>query len=126
SLWHYLTLRFVPGERSIFAGIRRLPPGHLLELDLDTGALEVRRWYRLRFAPDERPSREEWTERLRETLRESVRRWSLADVPIACSLSGGLDSSAVVALLAESGHPDLRTYSLGFTSQEDGELDELP
>ena len=120
SLWHYLTLRFVPGERSILAGVRRLPPGHLLELDLDTGELDVRRWYRLEFAPDAGPSREEWAERLREALGEAVRRWSLSDVPIACSLSGGLDSSAVVALLAQSGAPPA-TYSLGF-SDDDGEL----
>jgi len=120
SLWHYLTLRFVPGERSILAGVRRLPPGHLLEVDLDTGELDVRRWYRLEFAPDEGPTRDEWVERLREALGEAVRRWSLSDVPIACSLSGGLDSSAVVALLAQSGAPPA-TYSLGF-SDDDGEL----
>lgn len=120
SVWHYLTLRFVPGERSILAGVRRLPPGHLLELDLDTGALDVRRWYRLEFAPDEGPSRDEWAERLRETLGAAVGRWSLSDVPIACSLSGGLDSSAVVALLAERGAAPA-TYSLGF-ADDDGEL----
>ncbi len=120
SLWHYLTLRFVPGDRSILAGVHRLPPGHLLEYDLDGGVLDVRRWYRLRFTPDERPSRAEWIERLREALRTAVERWSLSDVPIACSLSGGLDSSAVVALLAERGAPP-STYSLGF-SDDDGEL----
>ena len=120
SLWHYLTLRFVPGERSILAGVHRLPPGHLLELDLDTGALDVRRWYRLEFAPDAGPSRAEWAERLREALGAAVGRWSLSDVPIACSLSGGLDSSAVVALLAQSGAAPA-TYSLGF-SDDDGEL----
>lgn len=126
SLSHYLTLRFVPGERSILAGVKRLPPGHLLELDLDTGALDVRRWYRLRFTPEQGQSRDDWVERLRETLRVAVERWSLSDVPVACSLSGGLDSSAVVALLAQSGHRDLRTYSLGFTSDEDERLNELP
>ncbi len=120
SLWHYLTLRFVPGERSILAGVRRLPPGHLLEVDLDTGELDVRRWFRLEFAPDEGPGRAEWADRLRDVLGEAVARWSLSDVPIACSLSGGLDSSAVVALLAQSGAAPA-TYSLGF-SDDDGEL----
>ncbi len=126
SLSHYLTLRFVPGERSILAGVRRLPPGHLLELDLDTQALDVRRWYRLRFARDDGPVREEWVARLHESLRNAVARWNLADVPVACSLSGGLDSSAVVALLAEAGVRDLRTYTLGFTDEEDSHLNELP
>ena len=126
SLSHYLTLRFVPGERSILAGVRRLPPGYLLELDLDTQALDVRRWYRLRFARDDGPVREEWVARLHESLRNAVARWNLADVPVACSLSGGLDSSAVVALLAEAGVRDLRTYTLGFTDEEDSHLNELP
>ena len=123
SVWHYLTLRFVPGGRSILDGVVRLPPGHLLELDLDTHAFGVRRWYRLRFEREDGLSREEWLERLRDALRAAAARWNLADVPVACSLSGGLDSSAVVALLADSGHDDLRTYSLGF---ENGGLDELP
>ena len=126
SVWHYLTLRFVPGERSIFSGVKRLPAGHLLELDLESNALDVRPWYRLEFSVDHGPTRDEWTERLRETLRAAVQRWSLADVPIACSLSGGLDSSSIVALLAEGGTRDLRTYTLGFSDEEDDGLNELP
>jgi asparagine synthase (glutamine-hydrolysing) len=126
ALSHYLTLRFVPGAQSILQGVERLPPGHSLEVDLDTGELDVRRWYRLPFRRDDGATREEWAGRVRTGLAGAVARWSLADVPIACSLSGGLDSSAVVALLAESGHQDLRTYTLGFSSEEDERLDELP
>ncbi|MFN2468618.1 MAG: asparagine synthase (glutamine-hydrolyzing) [Gaiellaceae bacterium] len=125
SLFHYLSLRFVPGPRSIFEGIRRLPPGHCFTYDLGRRDLRVERWWRLSFSP-EQASRAEWVEHVREALREAVVRWTLADVPVACSLSGGLDSSAVVALLAEAGQPDLRTYTLGFTSPEDASLDELP
>jgi asparagine synthase (glutamine-hydrolysing) len=126
SLWHYLTLRFVPGDRSILTGVRRLAAGHLLELDLETQAIDVRRWYRLRFAREEGAARGEWVERVHAALRTAVARWNLADVPVACSLSGGLDSSTVVAMLAESGVRDLRTYTLGFTDEEDRSLDELP
>ena len=126
SVFHYLSLRFVPGERSILRGVQRLPAAHRFTYDLGTRTLDVQRWWRLEFEPDHGPDRAEWVERLRETLRGAVARWSLADVPIACSLSGGLDSSAVTALLAESGHADLRTYTLGFTDAEDEELNELP
>ena len=126
AVWHYLTLRFVPGRQSILAGVERLPAGHALEVDLETGEATTRRWYRLEFEPDESLDRAAWVERLRAALAAAVSRWSLADVPIACSLSGGLDSSAVVALLAESGRSDLRTYTLGFTSDEDDALNELP
>ena len=116
SLFHYLSLRFVPGDRSIVAGIRRLPPAHLLRYDLNTRKHAVERWWRLEFRPDETAP-----ERLRDELRAAVVRWTLSDVPVAVSLSGGLDSSAVTALLAESG-ASVRTYSLGFA----GEDDELP
>jgi asparagine synthase (glutamine-hydrolysing) len=126
SLFHYLSLRFVPGERSILRGVERLPAAHRFTYDLATRTLEIARWWRLEFEPDDAPDREEWVRRLRETLRGAVSRWSLADVPIACSLSGGLDSSAVTALLAESGHADLRTYTLGFTDDADEDLNELP
>ena len=126
SLWHYVSLRFVPGDASIFDGLHRLPPGHLAELDLDSRRLRLDRWWRLRFEHDQAATRDEWVERLRAALQDAVSRWTLADVPLACSLSGGLDSSAVVGLLAELGHGDLRTYTLGFTSAEDASLNELP
>jgi asparagine synthase (glutamine-hydrolysing) len=116
SLFHYLSLRFVPGERSILAGIRRLPPAHVLRFDLDARTHAVEPWWRLEFRRDE-----DAAARLREALRAAVVRWTLSDVPVAVSLSGGLDSSAVTALLAESG-ATVRTYSLGFA----GEDDELP
>jgi asparagine synthase (glutamine-hydrolysing) len=118
SLFHYLSLRFVPGPRSIVAGARRLAPGSAFSYDVEARRLEERRWWRLRFRPDPGGS---WRERVREQLRESVRRWTLSDVPYAVSLSGGLDSSSIVGLLAEAGARDLRTYSLGF-----GDDDELP
>ncbi len=82
ALWHYLTLRFVPGGQSILAGVERLPPGHALEVDLETGEAEARRWYRLAFEPDDGLDRTAWVERLRAALAAAVSRWSLADVPI--------------------------------------------
>jgi len=118
SLFHYLSLRFVPGPRSILAGVRRLAPGSSFSYDVRGRRLEVRTWWRLRFRA---VGGGEWRERVRAQLRESVLRWTLSDVPYAVSLSGGLDSSAVVGLLAESGTSDLRTYSLG-----SGADDELP
>lgn len=121
ALFHYLSLRFVPGAQSIFRGIERLPAAHRFAYDLESRRLDVDRWWRLEFDAERHP-RDEWVERLREELRAAIVRWTLADVPVAVSLSGGLDSSAVAALLAESGHGRVRTYSLGFA----GEDDELP
>ena len=124
SLFHYLTLRFVPGTSSIVKGVSRLAPGHWFRYELDTGKFEMECYWRPSFAPQEGRSVGEWSELVRTELRAAVQRWSLSDVPIGCSLSGGLDSSSIVGLLAESGHSKLKTYSLGFEGA--AELDELP
>lgn len=126
SLFHYVSLRFVPGASSIFKGIRRLAPGHYFLLRPGANDLQVTPYWSLTFAPDRHVPRGEWPSRIRDGLRQAVRRWALSDVPIGCSLSGGLDSSALVGLLAESGSGPLRTYSLGFAEAEESELNELP
>lgn len=124
SLFHYLTLRFLPGTSSMMKGVSRLAPGHWFRYELETGRFETHRYWRPSFAPHEGRSAEEWSEIVRAELRAAVKRWSLSDVPIGCSLSGGLDSSSIVGLLAEGGHTQLKTYSLGFEGA--AVLDELP
>jgi asparagine synthase (glutamine-hydrolysing) len=121
ALWHYLSLRFVPGRQSIFAGLERLPPAHAFQYDLVAQSHKLWRWWDLSFEPE---PRDDWADVLREALSAATGRWTLSDVPYAVSLSGGLDSSAVTALLAE--RAILRTYTLGFTSAEDESLNELP
>ena len=126
SLFHYTSLRFVPGEQSIVPQIKRLPPGCSFEFDIEAGDLLVSRYWNLEFHPDDRTPGAEWPRRVRHELGQAVARWMLADVPVGCSLSGGLDSSAIVGLLAEQGHTSLKTYSLGFTGAGEEEWNELP
>ena len=126
SLYHYMTLLFVPGERTIFRSIRRLRPGHYFIYDLSTQELSTNRYWQLRTDQAEFDRSEaEWREIIRHELREAVRRWTLSDVPVGCSLSGGLDSSAVVALLSELGYGPIKTYSLGFASEDEAAWNEL-
>lgn len=125
SLSHYLTLRFVPGTESIINGVSRLAPGHWFRYDLKTGHFETRGYWSPLFAPEKGRSAEEWSELIRAELKGAVRRWSLSDVPLGCSLSGGLDSSSIVGLLAQDGHRQLKTYSLGFSGEGAADLDEL-
>lgn len=125
SLFHYLSLMYVPGEKSILAGVSRLLPGHVLRYRLSDRNLQVERWWQMDFTPDHRAATAEWPERIRETLAAAAKRWMLSDVPVGCSLSGGLDSSALVGLLAEGGQR-VATYSLGFTGQGEESWNELP
>jgi asparagine synthase (glutamine-hydrolysing) len=126
SLFHYLTLRFVPGEQTIFKGMSRLAPGHAFQYHLHSERLDIRPYWRPRFPQEENRSLDEWSDLIRLELKEAVQRWSLSDVPIGCSLSGGLDSSSIVGLLAESGHRHIKTYSLGFAGEQTKSFDELP
>jgi asparagine synthase (glutamine-hydrolysing) len=124
SLYHYLSLRYVPGSDTIFKDVKRLPPGHWLRYDLATGSLDVRPYWTLELDPEEGRPVAEWAERVREGLRAAVDRWTLSDVPIACSLSGGLDSTSVVGLLADTGH-HVSTYTLGFEGEDAERFGEL-
>src|SRR5919201_3818934 len=116
----YLALQYVPGERTALRGVRKLPPGHLLVVEGDSERLE-RYW---RAEPAE-PSRtdDEWLERVRETVTAAVRRRLIADVPLGALLSGGIDSSIVVALMAQASSEPVRTFTVGFA---DDRYDERP
>jgi len=125
SVFHYMTLLHVPGEPSIFRGIKRLPPGHWFKFDLSTRHLSVRPYWNLDVHHVEERSEAEWVALIRHELREAVRRWMLSDVPVGCSLSGGIDSTAIVGLLHEAGFDRIKTYSLGFSGADEAEWDEL-
>lgn len=125
SFGHYMSLMYVPGERTILRGIRRLPAGHSLTYRLGSQDAAIRRWYRPAFDPREGVSRDEWKSRVRASLDAAVQRWTISDVPIACSLSGGLDSSSIVSLLAARGRAP-ETFSVGFTAPGEEAWNELP
>lgn len=111
----FLALQYVPGPGTALAGVRKLPPGHLLVWE--RGAVTVERWWQLepqqQAVPAER-SDEDWLERVRATVTAAVRRRLVADVPLGALLSGGIDSSIVVALMAEASREPVRTFTIGF------------
>jgi asparagine synthase (glutamine-hydrolysing) len=122
ALRDFLTLHYIPSPRTIFRSIRKLPPASYLLLDLDRPEPEIRRYWDLRFEPDDRPSEADWLEGLRWHLSDAVRSHLVSDVPIGAFLSGGVDSSTVVALMAQATAGRVRTFSIGF---DDSDFDEL-
>jgi asparagine synthase (glutamine-hydrolysing) len=123
AIYHYMSLLYVPGPSTAFVGVHRLEPGRFLRYRLADRHVEIRRWWSPVFAPDTTMPDAAWPERVRATLAEASRRWTLSDAPVACSLSGGLDSSAIVGLLARDGQR-LGTFTLGFDGAEGAALDE--
>ncbi|MFF3849034.1 N-acetylglutaminylglutamine amidotransferase [Streptomyces sp. NPDC002328] len=119
--WHAT----VAAPRTVLNGVRKLPPATVRTIEPDGAHHDHRYWQ-----PDytRRPehaglSAEDWTDAVLATLRTAVRRRMVADVPVGVLLSGGLDSSLIVALLADEGQTDLATFSVGFESEggEDGD-----
>jgi asparagine synthase (glutamine-hydrolysing) len=125
ALFDYMSLLYVPGEQSILKSVRRLPAGHWLKYSLDDGAVEIKPWWRLRYEPDASITAAEWPERIRGELHDAVKRWCISDVPIAISLSGGVDSAAIAAIAAKSGM-SISAYSLGFEGPGEETWNELP
>jgi len=118
----YLTNGYVPDPHSIFRDIRKLPPGHLITAH--HGKVTSGRYWDLEFAPKPRRTDGEWTDRVWHALMGSVRRRLIADVPVGVLLSGGVDSSAIVAAAAAvAPGRTLRTFALGF---EEPTYDETP
>ncbi|MGP0628543.1 N-acetylglutaminylglutamine amidotransferase [Nitrospina sp. 32_T5] len=117
ALHHYMTFHaVVPPPHTIFQGVRKLPPGHLMEISPD-GSQKMEPYWSLSYArsqEDEACDEVEWKERVMEALKTAVRRRLVADVPVGVLLSGGLDSSLIVALLSELGQSGLNTFSVGF------------
>lgn len=107
----FLALQYVPGPETALRGVRKVPPGHVLVWERGTITLE--RYWRLEPEEGER-SDEEWLAQVRETVRAAVRRRLIADVPLGALLSGGIDSSIVVALMAEASSEPVRTFTIGF------------
>ena len=119
SLHHLFTLHaVVPAPGTLFKGIRKCPPGHTLLLD-EQGQLETRRYWQLEAKrPQQAYSDSEWKQMIHDALLQAVKkRLTIADVPVGVLLSGGLDSSLLVALLAEAGVENIKTFSIGFEDQ---------
>jgi len=120
----YFAYGYVPAPLAMTEGSRKLPGGHSLSFDLDSGELRVWRYWEYQPAPEEGIPFETRVEELRTLVRAAVRRRMVADVPLGIFLSGGIDSSLVAALAAaELPRGELQTFSIGF---DEASYDELP
>ena len=119
ALDEYLALEFVPSPRSIVRGISKLPPAHTLEWWLGSGIHRLHRYWSPTLE-EENGARgrtlDEECEELRTVLRESVRKELISDVPLGVFLSGGIDSSAVTAMMSQLG-TEVKSFSVGFAER---------
>lgn len=118
ALNQYLTFLWVPDPRTIFRSVRKLPPGHYLYYsEGDTGPAITEFWD-VRFDVDRTTKADDWRERLLEGLGAAVERRLIADVPLGAFLSGGVDSSLIVALMTDRMDRAVQTYTIGFREED--------
>lgn len=117
GLAEFLAWEYVPCPRTLFTEVRKLPPATCWHLDVASGQVGENRFWKMPEADGEPVSDETWIDRLNETLSAAVRRQMISDVPLGAFLSGGVDSSLIVAAMGRA-----QTFSIGFA---DGSYDEL-
>lgn len=115
----YLILRYVPGPRTMFRGIRKLQPGH--RLICEAGRVKIEKYWDVAFQVDEGRSDAESLERFQALLDESVRLRMIAEVPVGIFLSGGLDSSTILAKMAQLTGHRVKSFAVGYPTRGDAD-----
>ncbi len=120
AMWHYMSLRYLPDERTLFKGVRKLPAAHTIVRE--NGTTRVERYWSLSFTEKRTGTEEELVDELDHVLYESVKTHLLSDVPVGSFLSGGIDSSLVTAMMAKIKGEPFPTFSIGVKEQAINEL----
>jgi asparagine synthase (glutamine-hydrolysing) len=120
QIHQFLSLQYIPSPGTGFRHVKKLPPGH--KLVWENGRVRIERYWSLDFRRKAHRTIEEWKEAVRQTVRHAVDRRLISDVPLGAFLSGGIDSSIIVACMAEASERPVETFSIGFEFEEFNEL----
>lgn len=121
AIHNYLTYGYVPSPATGFQGIYKLEPGSYLILDLRTQKLEKRKFWQPDFTQKLQLNDEEWSERILGTLEDATKLRMISDVPVGAFLSGGIDSSSVVAMMARLSNKPIKTFTISFPEKRHSE-----
>ncbi len=110
----YLSLQYVPSPHTIFKGVNKLPPGHFLELDIAKRSAKVQRFWTIDYSYKNNISFDDAKHQLRKLLEDAVEKRLMADVPYGAFLSGGIDSTIVVSIMARICDQPVQTFTIGF------------
>lgn len=123
ALWHYLTIQGVPEPQSAFQAIQKVPPGHILEwYPVGCHDVNLTRFWQPRYEPKKELSEGEACEKLRAVVRRAVKCRLVSEVPLGAFLSGGIDSSVIVGLMAEMSSTPVKTFTIGFSEEKFSEI----
>ncbi len=119
---YFLRYRYIPAPNTIYQGISRLPPAHSWSAQLDGASRLLREYWQFSFQPQEDLADDQWLEQFAEVLDESVSAHLVADVPFGAFLSGGVDSTLIVAAMARQMGRPVQAFSIGFQDEAYSEL----
>lgn len=123
ALDSYFAFGYITSDLSIYKEIKKLQPAHYLLLSFkDQPTIEIKKYWDIVFEPDCSKSEKEWCDEIESALAESVKLHMIADVPLGAFLSGGIDSSSVLAMMAKKSNQPIKTFSIGFKEQKYNEL----
>lgn len=123
ALDSYFAFGYITSDLSIYKNIKKLQPAHYLLLSFkDKPVIEIKRYWEIHFDPDYSKSEQRWEEEIAACLSETVKLHMISDVPLGAFLSGGIDSSSVVAMMAKNSNRPVKTFSIGFKEQGFNEL----
>lgn len=124
ALDSYFAFGYITKDLSIFSKIKKLQPGNYLILSFkDQVKIETKQYWDIQFEPDYSKTEKQWCEEIENCLSETVKSHMISDVPLGAFLSGGIDSSSVVAMMAKSSTQPIKTFSIGFKEQRYNELE---
>jgi asparagine synthase (glutamine-hydrolysing) len=119
ALNEYLTYGYISHEHSIFEGVKKLQPGHFMIVKMTSpGEIVIKKYWQIKYEPAYNISESTWIERIQYSLNEAVKIRLMSDVPLGAFLSGGVDSSSIVALMAKNSEMPIKTFSIGFKENE--------
>ena len=114
----------ITSDLSIYKNIRKLQPSHFMILSFkDKLSIEIKKYWEINFNPDYSKSEKQWVEEIEDCLSETIKLHMIADVPLGAFLSGGVDSSSVVAMMAKNSTLPIKTFSIGFKEKKYNELE---
>ena len=123
ALDSYFAFSYITSNLSIYKHISKLQPAHYLLLSFNEKVtFETKRYWEINFEPDYSKTETQWSNEIESTLSETVKLHMISDVPLGAFLSGGIDSSSVVTMMAKNSNQPIKTFSIGFKEQKFNEL----
>ncbi len=121
AIYHYLSLQYVPGPETILQDVMQLPAGHVAVWE--GGCLTISPYWQPEYEPKRQQSQQDWRAETRQVVTDAIQRHLISDVPLGAFLSGGVDSSIVVAAMSQAAEGQVKTFSIGFDVAEYNETD---